>query len=255
MATSPASARSHAITVLIVAVCLMLGALGGWWWQARSISADPARGLSAGDRAAIEKVVSDYLLEHPEILPKAFDALQKRENANALSAIRSDVERPYNGAIMGNPAGKITLVEFTDFACTFCRRSVADVEALIAANPDLKVVIRELPILSPESADAAKMGLAAAEQGKYAAFHRAMFAAGRPDKSTIEAAARAAGVDLARAQKVLADPLTEQELAKNIEIARQLGFTGTPSWVVGNAILSGAVGQDKLAKAIADARS
>jgi hypothetical protein len=81
---------------------------------------------------------------------------------------------------MGNPAGKVTLVEFTDFACTYCRRSVGDVDALIAANPDLKVVVRELPIIAPASEPAARMGLAAAAQGKYAAFHKAMFAGDAP---------------------------------------------------------------------------
>lgn len=252
--TDSSPLRSRLFSYGLPLLCLVLGGLGGWWWQARSISADPAGGMSAGDKAAIEKVVGDYLVEHPEILPKAFDALQKKQNASALASIRGDLERPFDGTILGNPAGKITLVEFTDFACTYCRKSVADVEELIAANPDLKVVIRELPILSPESADAAKMGFAAAQQGKYAAYHRAMFAAGRPDKLSIEAAARSAGVDLARAQRSLADPRLESELAANIDMARALGFSGTPSWVVGDTILSGAVGKDKLAKAIAEIR-
>jgi protein-disulfide isomerase len=144
----------------------------------------------------------------------------------------------------------VTLVEFTDFGCTYCRQSVADIEALIAANPDLRVVIRELPILSPQSADAAKMALAAAEQGKYAAFHRAMFAAGRPGPETIAAAAKAAGLDMDRARKTIADPRVEAELERNVDFARQLGFNGTPSWIAGEQLLSGAVGKDRLAEAI-----
>ena len=98
------------------------------------------------------------------------------------------------------------------------------------------------------------MGLAAAAQGKYAAFHKAMFAAGRPDKAAIEAAAKAAGVDLAKAQQAMADPRCEAELNRNIELARQLGFNGTPSWVIGDNLLSGAVGEARLAKAIAEVR-
>jgi protein-disulfide isomerase len=215
-----------------------------------------SRGLAppSGDRVAIEGIVHDYILNHPEVLPQAMENLRNRENAQALSGIRDQVTAPYPGAVLGNPEGKVTLVEFSDFACTFCRQSVAEVEQLIAANPDLRVVMRELPILSPQSADAAKMALAAAEQGKYAAFHRAMFAAGRPGPETIAAAARTAGLDMARAQKVIADPRTEAELSRNLDFARQLNFSGTPSWVAGDQLLSGAVGKDRLNEVIAAAR-
>ncbi|MEO7248333.1 MAG: DsbA family protein [Novosphingobium sp.] len=230
----------------LAALCLVAGAAGGWWWQSRHVG--------GANRAAIESVVHDYLLEHPEVLPAAMEALQKKEDVKRLSGIRIDVEKAWPGEVLGNPQGKVTLVEFTDFACTYCRRSVADVEALIAANPDLKVVLRQLPIIAPTSADAARMGLAAAEQGKYAAFHKAMFAAGRPDKASIEAAARSVGIDLARAQRVIADPRIEDELSRNIDLARQLGFTGTPAWVTGDTVISGAVGEKRLATAIAEAR-
>ena len=242
-------------TLLIAIACVAAGLGLGWGWQQWRAASDPASSLSGGDRAAIEKVVHDYLIEHPEVLPKAMEALQRKENASALSGIKGDVTKEWPGQVLGNPAGKITLVEFTDFACTYCRQSEADVEALIRANPELKVVIRQLPILSPESADAAKMGMAAAEQGKYAAFHHAMYAAGKPDARTIDAAARAAGLDMARAQKAIADPRIEAELGRNIELARQLGFNGTPSWVVGDALLSGAVGKERLQAAIKDSQS
>jgi len=236
-------------TVLaVVGIVLALGAglLVGRYWR----DADPA----SGSRAAVEKIVHDYILDHPEILPQAMENLQKRENAQALSGISDKVHSPFPGAVMGNPNGKVTLVEFTDFACSFCRQSVAEVEQLIAANPDLRVVVRELPILSPQSADAAKMALAAAEQGKYAAFHNAMFAAGPPGPETIAAAAQAAGLDMDRARKTIADPRVEAELTRNIEFARRLGFNGTPSWIAGEQLLSGAVGKDKLAEAIEAAR-
>lgn len=241
------SSRSWTVFA-VVGILLALGAglVAGRHWRSAS--------LPAGDRVAVEKVVHDYILEHPEILPQAMENLQKRENAQALSGVRDQVGAPFPGAVLGNPDGKVTLVEFTDFACTFCRQSVAEVEQLVAANPDLRVVIRELPILSPQSGDAAKMALAAAEQGKYAAFHKAMFAAGRPGPDTIAAAAQAAGLDMARAQKTIADPRVEAELNRNIDFARQLGFNGTPAWVAGDQLLSGAVGKDKLGEAIEAAR-
>lgn len=225
-----------------------LGVVGGWFWQSQRAASTPVQ------RAEIERVVHDYLLNHPEVLPKAMEKLQEKQQAKQLAGVGDVVEEPFPGAVLGNPRGTITLVEFSDYACTYCRRSVADVDALIAANPDLRVVLRELPILSPLSAEAAKMALAAAEQGKYAAFHHAMFAAGRPDAATIEAAATRAGLDLARARRTIADPRIEAELRRNVEYARQLGLDGTPSWLIGDQMLFGAVGKDELAAAIAEAR-
>lgn len=239
----------------LFAVLALAGGAVGWFWHAAWQSSDPAATLSAGDKAAIGKVVHDYILEHPEILPQAMENLQKRESAKQLAGLRTVLETPFPGAIIGNPNGKVTLVEFADFACGYCRQSVADVEALVKENPDLRVVIREFPILSPESVDAARMALAAAQQGKYAAFHHAMYAIGRPGPQTIEAAAKAAGLDLERARQAIKDPRIEAEIRRNAELARQLGFNGTPSWIAGDAIISGAVGKQQLAEAIAAARS
>lgn len=242
------------VAVIGIALALAAGLLAGWWWRQSAEPADPAASVTSRDRTAIEQIVREYILAHPEILPEAMENLQQRENAKALSGIREEVFAPFPGAVLGNPQGKVTLVEFTDFACGYCRTSVAHVEALVAANPDLRVVIRELPILSPASADAAKMALAAAEQGKYPAFHHAMFAAGQPGPETIAAAARAAGLDMARARKAVADPRLETELSRNLDFARRLGFSGTPSWIAGDRLLSGAVGQDRLAEAVEAAR-
>ncbi len=249
----PSSTRRPQI--LIGIACLLAGLALGWGWHQWRGSLDPSSGFSGEEKAAIGKVVHDYLIENPEVLPKAMEALQKKENASVLASIRGDVEKAWPGQVLGNPDGKVTLVEFTDFACTYCRQSEADVAELIRANPQLKVVIRQLPILSAESADAARMGMAAAEQGKYAAFHHAMYAAGRPDAQTIAAAARVAGLDMPRAQKVIADPRIEVELGRNIELARKLGFNGTPSWVIGDSLMSGAVGRDRLQAAIKDLES
>lgn len=206
------------------------------------------------EKGAVEQVVRDYVLNNPEILPEAMERLQQRENAKQLAGVQDDVEKPFPGAVLGNPDGKVVLVEFMDFACGYCRQSVAEVDALIAANPDLKVVIRQMPILSPASEDAARMALAAAKQGKFAAFHHAMYAAGKPDAQTIEAAARVAGVDLGQARTVIDSPEVKDELERNMGFARQLGFQGTPSWVIGDELHSGAVGQQKLAESIAKAR-
>lgn len=204
--------------------------------------------------AGLDKTIHEYILSHPEILPEAMERLRQDENRQQLALLRGPLETPWPGAVLGNPQGKITLVEFTDYACGYCRRSVSEVAELIQANPDLRVVVRELPILTPQSADAAGMALAAAAQGKYAAFREAMFALGQPSRDSIAQAARSAGLDMAAANKALANPDLKTEFARNTDLARQLGFSGTPSWVVGNAIYGGAVGKEALSRAIAAAR-
>lgn len=256
MSDSTSSARPHwLVTSGIALACALAGGAAGWLWQSQRIAADPAGNLSTADRAAMEQVVHDYLIAHPEVLPKAMEALEKRQNAQQLAGVRGEVEQVGAGTVLGNPNGKVTLVEFTDYACGYCRRSVADVDSLIAANPDLRVVVRELPILSAGSADAAKMAIAAAEQGRYAQFHKAMFDIGQPSAEGIAAAAATAGLDMDRARKVAAAPATEAELVRNLDLAKRLGFTGTPSWVIGETMVSGAIGADNLARAIAEARS
>jgi protein-disulfide isomerase len=225
--------------IAVGVIAALLGTLGGW----------------LASRATLGKAIHAYIVEHPQVLPEAMANLRKQEDASQLAGIRGDVEKPFPGAILGNPNGKIVVVEFADYACGYCKKSVADLNALIAENPEIKVVMRELPILSPNSADAAKMALAAGEQGKYPQFHEAMYEIGKPDAQTIEAAAKAAGLDLARARQFIADPRLDAEIDRNMDLARKLGFQGTPSWVIGERLLAGAVGKDELAKAISDAKS
>lgn len=196
----------------------------------------------------------DYLLAHPEVLPEAITRYQAQQRQAHLAPVRDQLQTPFPGAVLGNPAGKLTLVEFSDYACTYCRQSVADVQHLIASNPDLRVVIREYPILRPESVDAARMGLAAAQQGKFAAFHEAMYALGPPNKATIEQAARQSGVDLAAANQAIAGGLYDSFLKANIALANRIGIDGTPGWVIGDRVIDGAVGASALGDAIAEAR-
>jgi len=196
----------------------------------------------------------DYLLANPEVLPEAMEVLQRREQVARIEPLRRELETPFPGAVLGNPRGSVTLVEFTDYACTYCRQSLADVAALVAANPDLKVVIREYPILAPESADAARMALAAAQQGRYAQFHDAMYRLGPPSAGSIEAAAKEAGVDLARARAAIATGAFDGHLQANYALAAKLGISGTPGWVIGGQALNGAVGAQRLTDAIEEAR-
>jgi protein-disulfide isomerase len=213
---------------------LVCGFLGAWLFTASGLG---------------DKNTEAYLLEHPEILPKMAEKLQSNETAKRLAGIESALHRPFPGAVLGNPKGTKTLIEFTDYGCTYCRQSIADVQALIAADPDLRVVVREWPIFQGSDA-AARMALAAANQGKYAEFHDLMFAHGPPSPASIELAAKGAGLDMAAAQAFAASPAVELELRSNHVLARKLGFDGTPSWVVGKQAFSGAVGRAQLADAI-----
>lgn len=190
-----------------------------------------------------------WLVANPDILPAMAEALQKQDAQAKLAEVGPAVTAPFPGAVLGNPRGTRTLVKFTDYGCTYCRSSEADVQKLIAGDPDLRVVIREWPIFDG-SEEAARMALAAARQGKYAAFYKAMFAGGQPSPATVARAAQLAGLDMARARADAATDAIAAELAQNMQLARTLGFTGTPAWVAEGRIVEGAVGYDRLKAAL-----
>lgn len=196
----------------------------------------------------------DYLMANPEILPEAMAELQRRDTAQRIAPLMTELTQPYPGAVLGNPDGAVTLVEFSDYACGFCRQSLADVNALIDANPDLRVVMREYPVLSAASADAARMALAAADQGKFAAFHNAMFAQSSLSESSIARAARAAGLDLGAARAAIDAGNYEGQLQNNVFLAQSLQLAGTPAFIIGDDVFNGAVGVEVLSEAIAQAR-
>jgi len=210
---------------------------------------------AAPDKAAIEKIVHDYLLAHPEIIPEAINGMQSRDVAKLLRDNRAEVETPFPGAVAGNVRGDVTVVEFFDYACPYCRAAHADLKRLVASDRGVRVVYRDFPVLSEASGEAAMAALSAARQGRYAAFHDRMFeTAGRIERERIVALVRAAGLDERRTAVDLADPKLKAELKKNLDLGRALGLTGTPTFIIGDRILSGAVGYDKLAAAVAAAR-
>jgi len=232
------------------AALLLAGIAGAGAGAAATSAAQDASG-----RAGIEAIVRDYLLQHPEIIPEAMARLREKETAQLIAADRTAIERPFAGAWAGNPKGDITLVMFTDYACGYCRASSPDLDRLLREDPGLRVVWREIPVLGPDSEAAARVALAAAKQdGRYPALHRAIFAGGRADAAHVAAAAKASGVDPARlaAERNGTDVL--REVDANLQLAARLGVTGTPAFVVGHQLLPGAVGHDKLAAAIAEAR-
>jgi protein-disulfide isomerase len=213
-----------------------------------------AAGMSPADRKATEALVRAYILQNPEIITDAVAILQQREVTERLSAVGSDIAKPFPGAEAGNPKGDVTIVEFTDYNCGFCRASVPDVQRLLKSDGNIRLVYRELPILSQSSRDAALLALAAARQGKHKAFHDALFAGGRADAANMAAAARKAGLDMAAARAFAASPQANQEIERNLALMQQIGFNGTPTFIIGDQILEGALGYDALKRAVEKAR-
>ena len=208
------------------------------------------------NKSEVETVVADYIKANPQIIPEALSAQRDREMAKAINTIRPALEKPYAGAWAGNADGDVTLTVFTDYACGYCRASLPDLDRLIRSDRRLKVVFRELPIIAPQSRDAALMALAAARQGKYDAFHHAMFAAPSLDPGAIAAAAEKAGVVTdGTADATANEALFQRELDNNLAIANQLRLNATPTWIVGDQLLQGQLGYAALKEAVDKARA
>jgi len=206
-------------------------------------------GFSGQDKAATEAIVRDYILDHGEILPEAMERVQRRQASASVAQHRAALERPYHTAWAGAADGDVVLVEFFDYACPYCRATNGDVDRLLAEDRRLKVVWRELPVLGPASEAAAHVSLAAARQGRFRQFHQRMFALGRPTDAVVAQAVQDSGI---RREDETAGG--RAELARNIEMARAVGASGTPTFVIGDQVLQGAVGYEALKRAIATAR-
>ena len=225
--------------------------------SAASVAAFAAQKAEAPvtSRAQIEEIVREYILEHPEILPQAMERLKDKRVTSVINEKRGQLETPYRGAWEGAEDGDVVLVEFFDYACGYCRAARKDVDRLLAEDPRLKVVYRELPILSEDSNKAAHVSLLAAEdQGRYATFHEALYAAGQVTEGSILSAAKKAGIDGKAARTAMSDDRYQAEIENNIRLAQALGASGTPTFVVGNQLLAGAAGYDALKQAVAEAR-
>jgi protein-disulfide isomerase len=197
------------------------------------------------------RIVRQGLMADPNILNETVDALRDAQYAPVLSANRAAIEVPFGSSWKGSAKPDVTLVEFFDYACPYCKASNASVDRLIAEDKDLRVVYRELPILGPDSVTSARLSLQASKLGRFGQFHDTLWATGRPAPETNARAAQAAGI----AAEPQQDPVIEAELKRNFQLAGQLGATGTPLFVVGDRVMNGAVGYQTLREAIAKARA
>jgi protein-disulfide isomerase len=239
--------------------------------QSQSASTPPAAdatetaGLTDEQQSQVEATIRNYLIANPEIVADAIDALRRKEDQAAqdaqTAAIKDNADLLFNSkneVVLGNPKGDITLVEFFDYNCGYCRRANADMKKLIDEDPNLRLVLKEFPILSQGSVEAAQVGAAVllTAPEKYADFHEELITApGQADGAKALAVAADLGLDT-DALKVKAD----SEEAKNViveshQLAEKLDLTGTPSYATPEKVIVGAVGYDALKQAIADARS
>jgi protein-disulfide isomerase len=196
------------------------------------------------------KIVRQGLLNDPKILSDAVDALRDAQYAPVLAANRTALETPFGSSWRGSAKPDVTLVEFFDYACPYCKASNPVVDRLLKEDKDVRLVYRELPILGQDSVTAARLSLEASKLGRFARFHDTLWASGRPAPETNAAAAQAAGISPEPKQ----DPLIEAELKRNFQLAGALGATGTPLFVIGDRVLNGAVGYEALKQAIEEAR-
>ena len=220
--------------------------------------------LTTGDLPvdAIRQIIRDYLIEHPEVLVEAQQALMAKRAAEEALQARGVIGR-YRDALFadpeapvgGNPDGAITLVEFFDYRCGYCRRVMPTLETLIAENDDLRIVYKEFPILGPESVVAARAALAARAESGYEAFHAALMENdGSFERAQILEIARSVGLDAERLEQDMDDPIIDELIARNSDLARALGIRGTPGFVIGEQVIGGALPLDEFRTVIADAR-
>lgn len=225
--------------------------------QSQSVAMDDAQ------RTAIENVVRDYLMKNPEIILQAVESLQQREKmAEAERAKKALVEnqqaltRNPADPVAGNPQGDVTVVEFFDYQCGYCKAVQADTQRLIKDDPKLRFVLKELPILGPASVVASKAALASKAQGKYLEFHNALMAQrGQLDEDVILRLAKSVGLDTDRLKKDMESRDVLSVIAANQALAEQLGIHGTPGFVFGTELVPGAIKLDDMKRLVAATRA
>jgi len=216
------------------------------------------------DPAVLNPLIEQYLLQDPKVLQRVSNALEETLKAEeavrseaALAEFRDQIFNAPGQVVLGNPEGDVTLVEFFDYNCGYCRAAVPDMATLLAEDPDLRIVLKEFPILSNESIDAARIGVLVGESGAdYWAFHAALFTGrGKVDKSVALAAAQELGLSPVELELQMNEPRVAQTIQSSYEIAQALGITGTPTYIIGNEIIPGAIGTDELRARIANMRA
>lgn len=210
----------------------------------------------------VKQLALEAIMENPQIIMDAVALLREREDAAkaeaatvALSENKEMILNDPNAIVMGNPKGDVTVVEFFDYNCGYCKRAAASVQAMIKADPNLRVVMREWPILSEGSVVAARASLAARKQGKYEPFHWALMAMPRADEASVMKAAASVGIDTDQLKTDMAGEDIDLHISQSRDLADALGFSGTPSFVIGDQLIPGYVPQDQMEEVVAGLRA
>lgn len=219
--------------------------------------------FSAEQRTEIEKIVREYLIKNPDVMLEVLQAAQEQirsearaQRAAALVERRREIYEDPESPVSGNPKGDVTLVEFFDYRCPYCKQVVPAIDALLAEDKQLRFVYKEFPVLGPESVTAARAALAARKQGKYEAMHRALMGLkGQVNEAAVLNAAESVGLDVERLKRDMAAPEIDKILQDNQELAEALNIRGTPAFVIGDEIVPGAVSLDALRQLVKVARN
>jgi protein-disulfide isomerase len=228
-------------------------------------AAQTASPFNEQQRQAIGEIVRDYLLKNPELLQEVMGELEKRQaeqqqvaQASALKENRQTLLNAPHSIVGGNPQGDVTLIEFFDYNCGYCKKALADVRALAKADPKLRLVIKDFPVLGPDSVEASQVSLAVKNQidgEKLFDYHvRLLESRGRVNGERALAVAKEMGLDTARIQKDMQAPEIRAALQENVGLGDKLGLTGTPAFIVGDEVISGAVGVEPLKQVVASVR-
>lgn len=224
-----------------------------------------AQDVSEAERHKIEKIVREYLVANPEVIVDALRAYEGKRQAKAEEAAqaaigthRAALENDPTSPTVGNAKGDVTIVEFFDYRCGYCKKVLPTVQEVLKSDPNVRTVFKELPILGPDSQRAALAGQAVwnIAPDKYMAFHIALMQTrGAIDDAQIAKVAKEVGVDPEKLRTEMAAPAVQAKLESNLALAEKLNINGTPAFIVGDKLMPGAVDRDTLKQAIADARS
>ncbi|MDX8521389.1 DsbA family protein [Mesorhizobium dulcispinae] len=244
---------------------ILLAALAGWFMLNPGFQGERGPAFAAGEMSQdqLDQRIHDYILAHPEVLVQALQSLDERqrqaeaaEARKVLKARADDVFRDRQSPVGGNAQGNVTLVEFFDYNCPYCRVMAPIMEQAVADDPQLRIVYKEFPILGPDSVFAAKAALAADKQGKYREFHKALYGSRtRVTEAVVLKIAAEAGLDVERMKSDMQKPDIQTSIDRNAELAQALRITGTPGFVAGDQIFPGATDLATLKKLIEQARA
>jgi protein-disulfide isomerase len=218
--------------------------------------------FTPAQREELKTLVRDYLIKNPEVIAEAIEALQakaeseKDQRRNATIAMfKTELFNPAEKTIIGNLQGDVTIVEFFDYNCGYCKSMFNDLMQTMKSDGKIRVVLKELPILGPNSVTATKAALASRNQRKYAEFHQALISyKGQINEAAITAVAKGVGLNVEKLMEDMKDPTFDDIIEKNRELARAMDVTGTPALLIGDTYIGGAIGKDQMQKIIADTR-